>query len=732
MIDHRGEFYDEIQEEMKTKSETKLAVKTAKWEEEKGRANVRTDRSADEAIALIKNQRKRSRTTEQDLQASFSKGKEQGEKNAVAKHATRRKSLDEGLANKKKQLQIRENKLGQEKKRLEGLDGNETAPPIAEVAAQAQKVPIQAQHVDRLSQKGRTYEEKLRRQASEKNEEIKQVQAEMVSSVESLQQQLAAKNRETTRLQNQLVDELLNHQEAMRASIREQTRREQALIRSYTEELRQLRTGHPLEQQDASGASMNMDNNVSGLTGRMSSLNVQLETSDRTLEPANSTDGHNQQILLDQQSSNEQLRQDLARQNASNGILQQSLAESKPRKENQPPVGDYATRLQDLQAPLEQKHACELEQAARRLEGFKRYAAACRADQNAEFAKATAEATAKAEKEKQRSQNVIASLEKEMEVSHAELEWQEKFSRNARWTIQSLQDREKELGEDKRRLFHAKKELEASLSQRVKDCKGWSVQVKVLKASLKRTERTMEAAQGEVMEMTEVKESAKAEAHNLRAANRVLGAEKKELEAKSSFAIAELNAAFMEVDRCQLQSEHLTAELRRVGDRFAQYKAIIKKEVGKAHELEELVDRRLEAWEKWKEVAPPLELAVGKAQKGEKEAAPPLELVIRKAQKGEKEAIEFLPRPMFPGLKDLVFWLLVAFLLVASSAALAANRQRRIWTRVDKVTRHVTVLLRAGRVPELWEDPLLVLSRGMYGEEEMVGVGELSGGGLIK
>lgn len=653
-------------------------------------------------------------TMEQDPYKSFSKGEENDEKNMVAENTT---TWREQLADK--QPQICEEIFDQEEERLGSLGRPKTTPSIyttvadltysltAEVAAQAQKIAVQAQEIDRLGWE-ETCAGELRRQLSEKDEEIKRVQAEIVSRTESLRQQLATKDQEITHLQNEVTDELFNHQEAMRASVEEQRRREQALTRSYNEKIQQLRIRHLGEQQNPSGASMDIDGDISGLTDRVSTLHFQPELDDRAPEPTNSNDGQIRQMLADQLSSTEKPPQDLARQKTSNESLQQSLAEPQVQKENQPPAEDCAARLQKLQARLEKMHACELEeQAARIFEDYKQYAHVYQAHRDAKLAQTTAEAL----EEKQRLQQAIAGLEKEMEACHGELEGHEKFSRNAVWTIQSLKDREKELDKDKRRLFNAKKELEASLSQKAKDCRGWSTQARVLKASLKRTERTMEAAMGEVMDVTQAKKTADAEARSLRIANRALGVEKKELEEKSSSAIGELSAGYAELDHCQIQSEQLTAELGRLGSRLAEREATIEKEADHVHGLDKFLNGRQEAWEQWEEAAPPPVLVIKEAEKGGRDMNVLLE-VPEKAKEGHLRARSH----HWKGFMFLSFLWLMGLLVVVFSAASAANRERQTWLRVDEVTRHVVISLRAGMGPELlWQDPLLDLSRGMFG-----------------
>ncbi|MCJ1428462.1 hypothetical protein MMC29_006372 [Sticta canariensis] len=417
----------------------------------------------------------------------------------------------------------------------------------------------------------------------------------------------------------------------------------------------------------------------------------------------------------DEHPANKEKQQDLTCQKASNETLQQYFAIYQTRKETQPPAEDCATRLQDLQARLEQKHSRELEeQTARSLSDFTMYVELYKADRDAELA----QATAKAAEEELRSQKAIASLEKEIELYQAALEWEAKSSREAMYRIQSLQDRERELGKEKKRESNTNKQLEAALSQMAKDCKDLSVRVKALQHSLKRTERTMEGVQEEVMEVAEARRAAEAEVRSLRAANLALRAEKEELEARYSSTfkelnvafleldrcemqsdlltaelrrvggrLAEVNAAFVELDRCQTQSKHLTAELRRVGGRLAECEATIKKEADKARELEDFVDGRLKVWEKWEKWE---QVVWGAA------TAPPEPAVAWETEKEEKEMSVLFEVHRW-SLKELVLWLVVAFW-----AALASDQ---MWLGDDVGVR--PILSR--------QDPFLDLSRGMYG-----------------
>lgn len=68
------------------------------------------------------------KTLERGSRAAFLKGEEKGAKDAVDGHAARWNSIDEQLATKDRQLWIRQSKLDEEQKRLEGLQETKPAP----------------------------------------------------------------------------------------------------------------------------------------------------------------------------------------------------------------------------------------------------------------------------------------------------------------------------------------------------------------------------------------------------------------------------------------------------------------------------------------------------------------------------------------------------------------------------------------------------------------------------
>ena len=111
------------------------------------------------------------------------------------------------LTDKEKQLQIREQQLGQERTRLEGLSTDQTNVLATRNAAQAQQIAALTQENDRLREEAAANVEQLR-QLWEQEEEAKRVCAEMVTYMGNLGQHLAAQTQVTTRVQNQLVTEL--------------------------------------------------------------------------------------------------------------------------------------------------------------------------------------------------------------------------------------------------------------------------------------------------------------------------------------------------------------------------------------------------------------------------------------------------------------------------------------------------------------------------------------------
>lgn len=637
----RPKFHTEVQE-MQTSFDLKLAAETAKWEAEKERTKRRVDRAANEAIATTKGLKERLKKMEQDIQGSFSKG----EKAAVDNHAARWKSMDEQLASKEKQLQ---KKLDQEQQRCESLVRDQIDALEAQVTAQAQQISVQAQkiaaqaqeitaqaeEIGKLTREATSYVDNFAKQLSDKDGEIKRVRDEAAALQ---QQQLAARGQNIAHLQNQLDVELRRGHQAMEAIVQEQTMHEQALAHANGESLRQLRLRLLREQRERSSAPINM----SGLTERLSALQIQ----NRAPKPANS-DRQVQKMLTKLQSAKEQLQKDLASEKATNETLQKSLAECKGSQQSQPIAEDCSARLQDLEARLTQQCSRRLKDQAKRMqEGFRKDAGELIAEKDAELTRATAEAA----EEKRLSQKAIASLQKEMEICHIELERQQKAFQAAKWTIQCRGDREKEhyeekqtLLEERRELFWSKRRLTAELGTMTANCRSWSTTAGIHKAELRRANGTIEAVRGELVKVTRAKQGAE-------------------------------------------------SELKRVDGRLAECEAFLKKEAEEIHELEEMVDARLEAWEKWGAAAPSPDSAMVKE---------------------EMDAILGVPR-----WKQILFWLLMglfAGLILAFSAASATNREGRMWLEgVDEATRYAVVSPRAGDGPE-WRDPFLYLSRGMYG-----------------
>lgn len=74
--------------------------------------------------------------------------------------------MDEQLAKEKKELQIREKKLEQEKTWLEGLERDLINALTAEVASQAEEI-------ERLNRQANTYVNQLRKQLADKDKQIK-------------------------------------------------------------------------------------------------------------------------------------------------------------------------------------------------------------------------------------------------------------------------------------------------------------------------------------------------------------------------------------------------------------------------------------------------------------------------------------------------------------------------------------------------------------------------------
>ena len=716
---HRDEFYSEMQEEMQLTFDRRLAEEKGMWAEEKGKWAEEKGKWAEENWVLNESVR----TMDRNLRASFEKGK----KSATDEHAARWSSIDSQLADKEKRLQIREQQLGQERTRLEGLSTDQTNVLATRNAAQAQQIAALTQENDRLREEAAANVEQLR-QLWEKEEEAKRVRAEMVTNMGNLEQQLAAQTQVTTRVQNQLVTELWTRQEDMRASVRRQERREQALTQLHCDQLRQLRTEHQRNRYHPFVPSTEMDNDVAELAGQMSTLRIakayeasasrlpirlhhpdpligQMED-DRAPVHAISTstpDGRLRQLLTDEQSRNEQLQKDLANEKTTIETLRKSLADCQA-KSNQPPVDNCAARLQDLQARLDKKHAQALkEQQARMMEGFRTDADAFLAQKDSELTKISATA----EEESRRSQEVIAGLKKDLETCRAELEREKEGSRVAKEALQSLQEGAKEHWNLYGRLERTRRDLQVTLDQRTEACESWSTLTEQLRRDVRRAKRTTEAVRAEAGDFRRAYEAAEAESSSLRTANRALEEEKHKLKAKFFSTTANLNA---KLESNQKQSENLTAELTaelgksnslRTANRAlekekhelkaeslsttATLNAMLKSNQKQSENLAELtaelggVRARLAASQATikKEVAGRQKFvdarleawAQWEAVMGGREMDAPLG-VSEKANKG------FLRTP-FPWWKQLLFWVLLFFaLVVAGFSKISADRQK--------------------------------------------------------
>ena len=676
---HRAEL-SHTRKDMQTMFDRKLAAEQARWEEEKRgavalweeerrRTKMRTDRMANERGASVDSLKEKLKTMEQELRASFSRGEEQGRNSAAADNAARWFNTGEQMLHREAELRTREQQLEQERTRLEGLSGDQINVSKADVAAQAERTAILAQEYLNLRRERATEVEDLNRKLRKKDEEMKQVRDEAVSNARGLEQQLAAKNESTTRLENRLNSERLSHQQAMRDRVMEHERRERALLRSWSEEVEQLRTEHERKQHHPSEIPMEVDDDISRLSDMMSSLHVQEGMHGRNVAvpansasipppassppaspppanppPANSAqiNGQDGQAPTVRQPSMKRLRQNLAREKARKETLRNSLAQCRA-KQNQPPVDHCATRLQNLRARLDHKHRRELdEQAAGMKENFRKEAEAFQTDRDEDLVKAS---------------GTIAGLEKELKASRAEVKRQREAFQEAEESFRSLEDRKMKLWEENRQLSRTKRQLEVSLRQWMESQQCWLREERALRASLNRSKRTVEDVREELGETTRAKDAAEADARSLRIVYATLETEKQKLTTKLRARTAKLQIASADLDRCGQRSNNLAGELDRVRGRLAASEATIR------------------GWEEGtrQAAAPPPEMAVVKeAEEGERELDAPLGLPER-ARWGSF-------RPQFPRWKDFVdcmLMLLFLGLLVAALFAASADNRRR-------------------------------------------------------
>ena len=290
----------------------------------------------------------------------------------------------------------------------------------------------------------------------------------------AVQKLVSTKNQEISNLQSQLVTERLSHQQAM---------------------LRQLQR------------TRCTDEDISRLCDQMAQLCI------RGKRPI-SIEMKLRSMLVEQQSKNEQLRQELSHQKAANEALQQSLAECQAK---QPAINHCEARLQTLQARLEHQEARELEQrvrAAEMTESLTRRVQAIQEHKDAELDRAAFD--------KMWLEMEFAHLEKNLEESKDKLERQEKASQEAETRDWVLRTRVNKLVEDNSLLSQSKRQLEASLRERVGECHSLSKEIKTLQ---KLTRRAVKEAAVDVEEMAREAEEDRAEARALRVANERLEAE---------------------------------------------------------------------------------------------------------------------------------------------------------------------------------------------------------------
>lgn len=148
---------------------------------------------------------------------------------------------------------------------------------------------------------------------------------------------------------------------------------------------------------------------------------------------------------------------------------------------------------------------------------------ALRAEKNAALDRATVSATAKAEEEHLWKNEMMHRLQKQLEESRAESESHKNASQTAEDKLRLHRVAEKDDRETNRRLRKEKKELSEELS---KQDRSWSWAMEELRVYAER-------AMVDRNEMRDAKEDAEAEASSLRTANLALAEEKKNLAAKT-------------------------------------------------------------------------------------------------------------------------------------------------------------------------------------------------------
>lgn len=217
--------------------------------------------------------------------------------------------------------------------------------------------------------------------------------------------------------------------------------------------------------------------------------------------------------------------------------------------------------------------------------------------------------------------------------------------------VTGLEERAQKLWEGHWELSETKRELGISFAIKGRECDDLARKAGRLEAAAKEWEGKEEGLRAEVAEMGKGKEAAETETRSLREAIGALQAEENRLAANSSSAIAELEA---------------------------------------------LVDERLEAWREWVEAREAD--AVVEVEAGGRGMDSPLGV--------PEKAVEGFLRPQFPGWTVLVFLLLLGALLWCGFPGVGGGEREVVWVgpEVDQ----------AGP-DSVWQDPLLDLSRGMFG-----------------
>ncbi|MCJ1463714.1 hypothetical protein MMC07_002323 [Pseudocyphellaria aurata] len=346
------DVYRQMHATMQADLDRLLAHQAKEWEKKLANtrrlANDEVEEMNDKLVKLDKKCRE-----------AFSKGKEEGERDAVKEHAARWRNMGDQTQRDQDKVKKDQDKV---KKEEERLDGREKALTNDFKSA-----------VERVNRDGAAY---WKKQAEAYAATLEQQLAQRTIDLQAKEADLQSKQ---AHLETKLAGELLSHQAAMRDSAREYENRERALRRAHRNEIRQLRSEHL--GPDPSTA---MDADMEELTARLSAFHFH-PVADRHPGPADSTPRPRQGLANPEPAVNKEGRQKLARQRLArqkrrNRVIRQPLAG--PTAE----VSEENGRLQGVIAGLEKEREALKAQVAKKEEEGKREREAAKA-QMAQMAK---------------------------------------------------------------------------------------------------------------------------------------------------------------------------------------------------------------------------------------------------------------------------------------------------------------------------------------------------------